>query len=213
MGLLILTHKRGSLLFGWTGQRFSDEFLEECRLATGGGDSLKMPLNPDLPLDSVISSWGLSNGSFKEGLHKMGNSWLAYRENKTAEHLAEDVSQLMEAMISPVEEFFWGVGPGSFTGLRLGSGFLNGYCLGRNTPVFLVSTPLLVGQNSAHTALSSKEDVTRESICRWDLALALYQIYHNRCPTSTLPISPHYGREPTPVLVLRSKTKMEEAKS
>lgn len=54
--------------------------------------------------------------------------------------MIEDIISRNHGMLEDVEGFGIAVGPGSFTGIRIGLATLSGICLSRNIPVFGVST-------------------------------------------------------------------------
>jgi tRNA threonylcarbamoyladenosine biosynthesis protein TsaB len=66
-----------------------------------------------------------------------------YLRNSHAEYIAESVEFLLQSNgITPetVERIGLAVGPGSFTGLRIGIAFIKGFCFGRPTRVLPISS-------------------------------------------------------------------------
>lgn len=87
------------------------------------------------------SSAELSLGLLKDG--KPFFSCSRYARNSHAEHITNAMNLLLESSgIEPADINYVGiaVGPGSFTGLRIGVSFLKGFFLDSNTPVLPISS-------------------------------------------------------------------------
>ncbi|OGW80162.1 MAG: tRNA (adenosine(37)-N6)-threonylcarbamoyltransferase complex dimerization subunit type 1 TsaB [Omnitrophica bacterium RIFCSPLOWO2_12_FULL_44_17] len=81
--------------------------------------------------------------------------------------------------------FVWGLGPGSFTGLRIGCAFLKGFSLGCQKPVFGVSSldAIALGSGIISGELAVCVDARREKIYT-----AIYK-FQNGSPEKILPES------------------------
>ncbi|MBN1306605.1 MAG: tRNA (adenosine(37)-N6)-threonylcarbamoyltransferase complex dimerization subunit type 1 TsaB [Chitinispirillaceae bacterium] len=95
------------------------------------------------------SSTDLSIGLFREG--RPLASFCRYRGNSHAEQIAAALKSLLsinDVEPSTIDRVAIAVGPGSFTGLRIGIAFLKGFCMGREVRVTPVSSLLIL----AHAA-------------------------------------------------------------
>lgn len=120
-----------------------------------------------------------------------------------------------------VETLAVGVGPGSFTGLRLGCAFGNGLLLGRPRRALAVDTPGVEGAQAPLASLSARglascvlgllggepprdDDPFSAPVSLAD-ALAVAHALDRGGGEEVSEFSPRYGREPGPVLKLRSQ--------
>ena len=87
-----------------------------------------------------------SSAELSLGLLKDGEPFLScsrYARNSHAEHITSAMNFLLESSgIEPADISYAGiaVGPGSFTGLRIGISFLKGFFLGSETPILPISS-------------------------------------------------------------------------
>lgn len=146
-----------------------------------------------------------------------GSSCFATCEGLTAENLAQlyaHLLRLLGADDSQVETLAVNVGPGSFTGLRLGCAFANGLHFGRRRQLWAVSgtaaTESAVPQ-SQHVYESSgfwgnpspdADDPFATQMSFGDLYVLL-RLWQGGSAQLVDVLEPHYGREPTPVLKLK----------
>lgn len=118
---------------------------------------------------------------------------LGFSRTTTAEKLAflyQKILTHMHLNDSDIHQMIVGMGPGSFTGLRLGCAFANGLALGRPRPLF--GMQMLSDRGDNFTGLVDEQD--------FKLAL-------NNFPHCFVSINgffvPAYGKEPGPVLKLQ----------
>ena len=137
---------------------------------------------------------------------------------QTAESLCDTFTTALEfANIKPInlKTLAVGTGPGSFTGLRLGCAFANGFSLGQNIQLLSVKTELssfFLNENFFQNNEDKEDfieqlgptDSSDESsglVTFYDLFDALNKIKLHPNPVDVL--EPNYGREPGPVLKLK----------
>lgn len=137
---------------------------------------------------------------------------------KTAESLYDVFTsglKLAGLCLQDIKTLAVGVGPGSFTGLRLGCAFANGLKLGHNCRLIPIQTELSANLLASYPFENEEDkqeflkqlgdvDETDESsglITFYDLHDALEKLKstHNDVPS----LEPQYGREPGPVLKLK----------
>ncbi len=126
-------------------------------------------------------------------LHSNTHGMLGFSCTTTAEKLAflyQRILTHMQLNDCDIHQMIVGMGPGSFTGLRLGCAFANGLALGRPRPLF--GMPLLSDRGDNFTGLVDQQD--------FKLAL-------NHFPLCFVSVNgffvPAYGKEPGPVLKLQ----------
>ena len=141
--------------------------------------------------------------------------------SQTAEILARlytDVLNRMEGKDAHVSELQVVVGPGSFTGLRLGCAFAKGLVLGNPgralaalsaaSPECVASVverwPLLSGFPQGVTIPLDDDDPFSAPVSFADVLAQLF-LEKTRPDPALLEFLPAYGREPGPVLKLRSQ--------
>jgi hypothetical protein len=140
----------------------------------------------------------------------------------TAEHLSSLYKQgldLLGLVDQDITNIFIGIGPGSFTGLRLGASFVNGLQLGRPRHLYPFHTLLLSDflKLSEETGLEAKAlqelgefnegDDSSGFVTFYDLLYAFPQMSFKATFESVPFIEPHYGKECGPVLKLRANKK------
>lgn len=137
---------------------------------------------------------------------------------KTAENLfAIYQKTLQESSIfsQEIKTLIVGIGPGSFTGLRLGCAFVNGMKIASNKmrlfPVSTCLTPELLTickENSCEKECIEQlgeyqlEDESTGYVTFFDLIVCLIKAYEEK-RKEVNSLVPEYGREPGPVLKLR----------
>lgn len=137
---------------------------------------------------------------------------------KTAENLCDLYFHCLTQMNlknSEIETLIVGVGPGSFTGLRLGCAFANGLHLGHPVSLLplatkLVSDMLALTTNMKFESLFKNQlgeyDVEDEStgyITFFDLMQALFQMSAMQKEDSVESLTPNYGKDPGPLAKLK----------
>jgi len=153
-----------------------------------------------------------------EFFQKSNDFFLSRALGKTAENLTKLYKFSCQKMnIQDITQYVVGIGPGSFTGLRLGCAFTNGLALSSGAELYSVSTlliddmlSLLQNEEILKTEFYNELGAYRESdqasgyVTFFDLFFAIHQITDgklNKCGT----LFPAYGRQPTPVLNLRKE--------
>ena len=77
-------------------------------------------------------------------------SYVRYRKNSHAEHIASSIEFFLSSNnVAPeaISRIGIAVGPGSFTGLRIGIAFVKGFCFGREVPILGVSSLMSVASS------------------------------------------------------------------
>ncbi|MBN2037207.1 MAG: tRNA (adenosine(37)-N6)-threonylcarbamoyltransferase complex dimerization subunit type 1 TsaB [Chitinispirillaceae bacterium] len=96
-------------------------------------------MNGILGIDTSSTELGL--GLYSEG--RPVASCSRYRKNSHAEHITQTVSSLLASCdLSPADitHIAIAVGPGSFTGLRIGLAFAKGFCFNNTVPLLPLSS-------------------------------------------------------------------------
>ncbi|NBO38252.1 hypothetical protein EBU99_06690 [bacterium] len=153
-------------------------------------------------------------------IYSCTQSFFATCAGLTAENLAQLYSSILGFAgvdDSSVKSIGVVVGPGSFTGLRLGCAFANGLALGSPRPLWAVQgasqqlieskiSPTLEQPDAAFWgAVSLEHDDPFATFTSFgDILVSLWQ-WREGAATVVDVLEPEYGREPTPVLKLRQQ--------
>lgn len=190
--LVTLTHRRGGTLF-----------------LSGARE------NSVVNLISVVENGPSERDGFQ--LYASGECVLCLSTSTTAEVLRQMYEAALKSMSLEdvdVKNLYFGHGPGSFTGLRLGSAFLNGLHFGRARSLYAFATPSADklcqrarGANLPPSFLQELEILECEDefsvfVTRLDMLWAL-EVLESATPVSEM--QPAYGRLPGPVLKLKSR--------
>ena len=150
----------------------------------------------------------------------------------TAETLLLSI-EMLGINVATVRRVLVGTGPGSFTGLRLGTAFLNGLLLAR-ADLTIIPVPSLLPQGPSFQWLLTHTHCTdplqKEAVTLWQdpIPLKPHDPYSSflsvkdglahvwsAAQSPVLPpgqfVEPCYGKEPTPVLRLRQASNAEKA--
>lgn len=202
--LLVCTHKRGvglALLAHSTQSevlnRAASEFLN-CATIEPLPLHLQGSVAPAYFYESPSSIYAICSGLTAENLSSLYAGVLSQR-NTT------------DAQVNTVAVV---VGPGSFTGLRLGCAFANGLMLGRRRVLVAVGLDENAGAAGAFAPSvwagfagqpsADADDPYATSVSFADLHGALCAWANGRGQLVDV-LEPHYGRDPTPVIKLRQQ--------
>jgi len=201
---LVCTHKRGVGLAIVPALKAAED-IQKCAESLLSCASLE-PQLAQLP-----------NTQARSKIFVCGSSCFATCEGLTAENLAQLYAHLLGILgvdDSRVEMLAVNVGPGSFTGLRLGCAFANGLHFGRRRMLFAVSEPhpaMPTAAQNQHDCASNAfwgspspdaDDPYATQMSFGDL-YALLRLWQGGSAHLVDVLEPHYGREPTPVLKLK----------
>lgn len=204
---LICTHKRGVGLALFPSRDAVDSVSMAVSVLAEESSQLCETLNFGNPPSSAQ-------------LYENGRFFYAVCEGLTAENLSHLYKKLLHhAGLSDerVGQLCVVVGPGSFTGLRLGCAFANGLAFGRKRPLVALDQNMDIQvlnrlkaplENVASTfwgqPSSDADDPFATFVSFGDLYVALRAW---ECGAGQLVdvLEPHYGREPTPVLKLKQQ--------
>lgn len=137
---------------------------------------------------------------------------LQFCKGKTAETLLEAFHDALNGTsVSNLEEIFVGEGPGSFTGLRLGTAFVNGLKLShQELKVFQMPclSPRLIhdcAKRSGFETLSEDFNLVDETQSPVDILDVYASVVCMELAKNVEEALPFYGRDPSPVIKLREK--------
>jgi hypothetical protein len=222
---LFLTHRRGGAVFvGLNPPENSSLMVSGASLRTLV-NAMNVETGTEMPLflasfaSQLMLSCREKSDSLSECSEFKGNDFiLLLAEDKTAENLARLYSEALSKLSltdSNIKTLIFGTGPGSFTGLRLGSAFLNGLTLGRKRNIYQINC--LSADAMQRVALKAGlPDVFRQGldsaglkdeyalpVTALEVVLSLLSVDLREKLESDF-FEPRYGREPGPVLKLRS---------
>jgi hypothetical protein len=159
----------------------------------------------------------LSNTQARARFFADGRVCFATSDGLTAEnlsHLYAQALQMLGLQDSSVNTLAVAVGPGSFTGLRLGCAFANGLHFGRSRRLFAVhgvapdtsddSFASVEPESFWGTPSKDSDDPFATQVSFGDL-YSLLRLWGQGSAKLVDVLEPHYGREPTPVLKLKQQ--------
>ncbi|WP_338635187.1 hypothetical protein [Spirobacillus cienkowskii] len=202
--LLLLTHRRGAAMFLCSDTKNLSNFLIS-----------------EKNIFSILLS-NLQNKIQTENVEYLKFDGLIFTRaiGKTAENLYLLYTKTLElANLTPhqIKTIVIGIGPGSFTGLRLGCAFINGMKIANNTthllPVATLLTPELLSicesQNCKNICIEqldefSEDDESSGNVTFFDLLICL-QKAHSEKRNFVESLIPEYGKEPGPVVKLKEE--------
>lgn len=203
--VLICTHKRGVGLALIPFVASLEPVLHAASELLGCAVHQPNPLN--LPLSTAAAHF-----------YTNGIAHFATCDGLTAENLAQLYAHVLQ--LAGIDDSLVGVlavvvGPGSFTGLRLGCAFANGLSLGRkrnllalkgvpdeSSGVHFKGLSENVHSSFWGTPSPDSQDAYATPTCFGDIYASLMQ-WHSGAGSLVDVLEPHYGREPTPVLKLK----------
>lgn len=222
--VLFLTHRRGVALLA-----VDPAAVEGDGTAWPSPQRLEKTIALTVPWQRCVVMKILSGpkpASNPDGLASAaGPGWLALISQATT---SENLTVLYDVALRQfprLDRTVVGIGPGSFTGLRIGCAFANGLARGRARELW--SIPCLDPepveewlQNGPHAgtswwsqeleSLKSARDPSQAPVTWVDLVAAIGALGGQECVRQDEGLYPAYGKEPGPVLKLRDRLLKKE---
>lgn len=222
MFLIVLTIRRGAVLFIANEKLFTTYFNNEknnffisnlCELfALSKNTELIHYLFNQIDENQInISPYSLIQNEYFT---------VSFCNSGTAEYLCEMYHQMLTIIKikdSDIKNIYVSEGPGSFTGLRLGSAFVNGLNRGLKRNLFMIKsisliqiydlikmTDLYFKYKNDFNFILEQKDESFAPVTLWDLLISIIDIINNTIK-KTEEIIPVYGKEPEPVLKLKAE--------
>ncbi len=229
--VLLLTHRRGGIVLGLNREKLK---LSEM---SASDDKLAAEIFTRLIPSGTTTDWQrhvtelclgwrveAQAGSDSVAMFAESGVAIALSRATTAEYLSDMYIRVLDQLDmqeTQVENIILSIGPGSFTGLRIGCAFANG--LSRGRPRFLYGVPC-VGLHilrdivscancyedwkNAFSVIESGKDESFAPIGLLDAAAALAKVCNGEA-AGAIELEPNYGKEPGPVIKLREQEKRE----